>query len=164
MTTDDGLSLPADMLAHTERHAVYRCYSDQGALLYIGTSGNLGRRMAAHAEKVWFVQVRGVTLEWYADELAALNAERRAIHVEHPKYNVQHKNGSLGKRKAKGRPQRAAPRIRVRSSDETRSLAIDIIAADPGINGSELGRRLGVTERYGRDLLKKLARDEEAVS
>ena len=28
----------------------------------------------------------------------------------------------------------------------------------------ELGRRLGVTERYGRDLLKKLARDEEAVN
>ena len=93
MTTEAELPLTPEMLIRAERHAVYRCYSDQGQLLYVGTTGNLGKRMAAHAEKVWFLQVRGITLEWYAHELDALNAERRAIHVGHPKYNVIHRNG-----------------------------------------------------------------------
>ena len=55
--------------------------------------------------------VRGITFEWYADELSALNAERRAIHVEHPKYNKQHRKttsaqvsrAKTGKRRARGR-------------------------------------------------------------
>ena len=67
---------------------VYRCYTDQGQLLYVGETGDLGKRLADHAKKLWFVQVRGITLEWYADELDALKAERRAIHVEHPKYSA----------------------------------------------------------------------------
>jgi GIY-YIG catalytic domain len=83
--------LPADLLTHVERYALYRCYSDLGQLLYVGSTGNLGRRLGSHADKVWFQQVRGITLEWYATELDVLNAERRAIHVEHPKYNVQHR-------------------------------------------------------------------------
>jgi hypothetical protein len=82
------LSIPPDLLGNVERYAVYRCFSGAGELLYIGESGELGKRLAAHAQKAWFVQVRGITLEWYVDELDALNAERRAIHVEQPKYNV----------------------------------------------------------------------------
>jgi hypothetical protein len=155
MTIDAAVSLSPDMLVITERHAVYRCYSDQGELLYIGTSGNLGKRLATHAEKVWFLQVRGITLEWYADELTALNAERRAIHVECPKYNVQHRNGALRHRKPKKRP--ISP-VRMRpSSDERRNLAASILAAEPHISGGELGRRIGTTTRYGCMLKNRLA-------
>lgn len=82
-------------LASTDRHAVYRCFAADGQLLYIGTSGAFGRRLAAHAQKIWFLEVRGITLEWYPDDRSAEAAERRAIHVEQPKYNVVHKNGRL---------------------------------------------------------------------
>jgi excinuclease UvrABC nuclease subunit len=91
MAINGGLAVPPDLAVNVERYAVYRCYADDGQLLYVGETGELGTRFASHAQKLWFTQVRGITLEWYADELDALNAERRAIHVEHPKYNVIHR-------------------------------------------------------------------------
>lgn len=72
----------------TEAQAVYRCFSEDGQLLYIGTSGHLGRRLAAHAGKIWFREVFGITLEWYSNERLALIAEKRHIRIEHPKYNI----------------------------------------------------------------------------
>lgn len=90
--SDYDLAIPAELQSNIERYAVYRCYSEQGVLLYVGESGELGRRLAAHAQKIWFLEVRGITLEWHADELSALNAERRAIHVENPRYNIQGKS------------------------------------------------------------------------
>ena len=78
-----------------ERYAVYRCFAADGRLLYVGTSGLFGRRLADHAQKIWFLEVRGITLEWYPSGKAAEAAERRAIHVEQPKYNLIHKNGRL---------------------------------------------------------------------
>ena len=83
------VAIPPDLMGNVERYAVYRCFSDAGELLYVGETGELGKRLAAHAQKAWFLQVRGITLEWHIDELDALNAERRAIHVEHPRYNIQ---------------------------------------------------------------------------
>lgn len=71
-----------------EAQAVYRCFSADGQVLYIGTTGHLGRRLSAHAEKVWFLEVCGMTFEWHPDELSALQAEARAIHIERPKYNI----------------------------------------------------------------------------
>ncbi len=38
----------------------------------------------------------------------------------------------------------------------TEAQALNILAADPDISGSELGRRLGKTDRYGRELIKRL--------
>lgn len=147
--TEGGLALPPELLGSTMKHAVYRCYSDGGELLYVGESGHLGKRLASHAEKAWFVEVRGITLEWYADELEALAAERRAIHVEHPKYNVHHRRGQLRavKPKAVRRPPPAAVDARARK----------LLAQDPAMNGGELGRRLGVSAGYGRKLRRRLA-------
>jgi biotin operon repressor/predicted GIY-YIG superfamily endonuclease len=82
-------------LTDANRQAVYRCFGADGRLLYIGTTGRFGRRLAAHAEKIWFLEVRGITLEWYPDEVSAGAAERLAIHVEQPKYNITHKNARL---------------------------------------------------------------------
>jgi predicted GIY-YIG superfamily endonuclease len=152
--TGEAMALPPDLLGQTEKHAVYRCYSDQGQLLYVGTTGQLGKRFASHAQKFWFVQVRGITLEWYPTELEALNAERRAIHVEHPKFNVQHRNQDAKPRNGKPRRQRRPP---PQSLAETLAQARAIVASEPGIAGSELGRRLGKTDGYGRQLLRRLA-------
>lgn len=97
---------PAQAL-DAESQAVYRCFGGSGQLLYIGTTGNLGRRLAAHAQKIWFLEVRGITLEWYPDEETAEAAERRAIRIEQPKYNVVHKNAQLHTLGTKSRAPRA---------------------------------------------------------
>lgn len=51
---------------------------------------------------------------------------------------------------------------------DTQAAALEILASEPGISGSELGRRLGKTERYGCMLKKQLsasgAAPEAAVS
>jgi hypothetical protein len=147
---NDGPSLPPELALSVERYAVYRCFSDGGQLLYVGESGELGKRLAAHAGKLWFTEVRGITLEWYADELDALNAERRAIHVEHPKYNVVHRNSAT--------PAPSVPRARSTRKPSRRSAltleerARAALAAEPSLNGSQLGLRIGVSESYGRKL------------
>lgn len=156
MTTEGDYSLTPDSPILTERHAVYRCYSDQGVLLYIGTTGQLGKRLAAHAQKAWFVQVRGITLEWYPDEFEALNAERRAIHVEHPKFNIVHRQARRLQATTKRRKPVRQPRPRV-SGAETEARALEILKAEPDISGGELGRRLERTTRYGCILKNKLA-------
>jgi hypothetical protein len=161
---EESLSIPPDLLGSIERYAVYRCYSDGGELLYVGETGDLGKRLADHAKKLWFVQVRGITLEWYADELEALKAERRAIHVEHPKYNIQHRNSatlqpatSRSPRRSPGRSSRPA-NGRGRPWMGTREMALDLMRAEPDISGSELGRRLGVQPGYGRKLKRELTK------
>lgn len=67
----------------------------------------------------------------------------------------------------KPRPHRgsAAPKPRARQGDGqteeqklgTEAAALAIIADEPDISGSELGRRLGATPGYGRTLMRKLS-------
>lgn len=145
--------LPPELLASAERYAVYRCFSDHGELLYVG-SGNFGKRMAEHAQKVWFTQVRGITVEWFADELDARLAERRAIHVEHPKYNVHHRNTQrLGPRKAGTRtPARdTRPSARRMTADEVAAYAWDHRKGDevPSINA--IMRMVAVSRPKAKD-------------
>lgn len=147
--SNGGLALPPEMLTTVERYAVYRCYSDGGELLYVGITGRFGQRLGDHLQKAWFTQVRGMTFEWYADELDARNAERRAIHIERPKYNIQHR-GAATLSPAVPRPQRQRKAAKQRRTPEER--ARDILAADPSVNGSELARRIGVSESYGRKI------------
>jgi hypothetical protein len=40
---------------------------------------------------------------------------------------------------------------------DTESWALHILAADPEMSGSELGRRMGKSDRYGRDLINRLS-------
>lgn len=159
MAINGGLAVPPELAVNVERYAVYRCYADDGQLLYVGETGELGTRLASHAQKLWFTQVRGITLEWYIDELDALNAERRAIHVEHPKYNVIHRNSTALQAPAPARPpappRRSAPKKNAgsktrRTLAETRAAADAILAAEPGITGRELGERVGMGERWGQ--------------
>ncbi|HMH94009.1 MAG TPA: hypothetical protein VK586_23385 [Streptosporangiaceae bacterium] len=159
MAINGGLAVPPELAVSVERYAVYRCYGDDGQLLYVGETGELGTRLASHAQKLWFTQVRGITLEWYVDELDALNAERRAIHVEHPKYNVIHRNSAAMPAPSPPRPpmpvpvrrapiKRGARKARV-SPEDAREAADAILAAEPGITGAELARRVGMSERWG---------------
>jgi predicted GIY-YIG superfamily endonuclease len=162
MTTTEGMALPPEMLATVERYAVYRCYSDSGQLLYVGVTGRVGRRLGDHIQKAWFTQVRGMTFEWYAEELDALNAERRAIHVEHPQYNVVHRNSRMltpGPSRPKStRRKRGGKQVPPMAIEERARLAL---AANPALTGSALARELGVSEGYGRKLRRRLDRMED---
>lgn len=63
-----------------------------------------------------------------------------------------------GKRPAAARRKPAPrPAARVPQDVDAQAEALAILAADPGIKGAELGRRVGRSERWGQDLKKKLA-------
>jgi predicted GIY-YIG superfamily endonuclease len=166
MAINGGVAVPPELAVNVERYAVYRCYGDDGQLLYVGETGDLGTRFASHAQKLWFTQVRGITLEWYLDELDALNAERRAIHVEHPKYNVVHRSAPLlePRRPPASRAPQRKPVTRGSSGRTVLTLeerAARLLDEDPELReprmGGEIARRLGVSPATGRRLRAKLA-------
>lgn len=104
-----------------------------------------------------------MTFEWYPTELDALNAERRAIHVEHPEYNKQHRHvRTIRKPAPRGKPKAKQSAAREptpqRTWPEIEAAALTLRAAEPGISGSELGRRLGVSDARGRQIARKLAK------
>jgi predicted GIY-YIG superfamily endonuclease len=166
MAINGEMAIPPEMLAEVERYAVYRCYSDGGQLLYVGVTGRVGRRLGDHIQKAWFTQVRGMTFEWYMEELDALNAERRIIQVEHPKYNIVHRNTptprrtTSGHRKARRVPAKAA----ARPLEEIRAQARAILNGEPDVNGAELARRTGMSERWGQAYKKQWAGLASAAS
>jgi hypothetical protein len=71
-----------------DMHAVYRMTDGESRLLYIGRTGDAGRRFGDHASKRWFPLVETIKLEWLPTEAAAILAERRAIQSENPRYNI----------------------------------------------------------------------------
>jgi hypothetical protein len=51
----------------------------------------------------------------------------------------------------------SAPEAPADADLDTEARALQILADEPGISGSQLGLRLGKSDRYGRELIKKLA-------
>jgi predicted GIY-YIG superfamily endonuclease len=77
-----------------QRHTLYRFWSRDGVLLYIGITSDAFTRFKAHSRsKDWFLEVHSATLDHFEsrDELA--EAEIAAIKREKPLYNVAH-NGN----------------------------------------------------------------------
>lgn len=70
---------------------VYRAYSPQGALLYVGMTLDPSRRLADHGDSTrWWGEVKTIKVEQLPNLEAAQTAERLAIKREHPRYNVVH--------------------------------------------------------------------------
>lgn len=70
--------------------ALYRCYDAPGRLLYVGVTGNLGRRMRAHEKRAsWWSSATRKTVSWYPSRVEALRAEQAAISDENPVCNIQ---------------------------------------------------------------------------
>lgn len=66
-------------------------FGDGDVLLYIGISGEFGRRWHRHSKtKPWWTEGRRATLEWHATREDARAAEEAAIKGEHPKHNMVH--------------------------------------------------------------------------
>lgn len=74
----------------SERTAVYRLFSSDGRLLYIGMSKDPEFRWKAHElVQPWWPEVADRWCEWYDSRDEASDAEREAILAEDPVYNRQ---------------------------------------------------------------------------
>jgi excisionase family DNA binding protein len=69
---------------------LYRCYGDDGRLLYVGMTDNVERRLQSHRvdKSAWFEHLANITVEQHPDRISAEAAERNAIRSERPLYNV----------------------------------------------------------------------------
>lgn len=74
--------------------ALYRAFDADDHLLYVGISGNLGRRMSEHSkDKWWWSNVSYIKVEHFKWRADAEEAEIWAIRTEYPAYNIQHTHG-----------------------------------------------------------------------
>lgn len=78
--------------------SLYRHFSEEGVLLYVGISLSWPARTKQHAHgSRWFDQVAKVEIERFPTREAALDAERKAIKAEKPKFNIIHNREAAAK-------------------------------------------------------------------
>lgn len=71
------------------RTALYRHFSCEGSLLYVGISMSPLSRTESHVgSSDWVSGISNVTIEWHEDRGSALDAEAIAICLESPKHNA----------------------------------------------------------------------------
>jgi predicted GIY-YIG superfamily endonuclease len=80
-----GLLIDTSQLA--DIHVVYRMFDATGRLLYVGMTGELGKRLSSHTDKVWFLAVTTITIERHPGYAEAALAEQEAISTEGPLHN-----------------------------------------------------------------------------
>jgi hypothetical protein len=69
---------------------VYRVYDTACELIYVGCTNDLFGRLAVHEEESWWApQVAKVAAKVYPTAKSGLAAELKAIHTEHPRWNVK---------------------------------------------------------------------------
>ena len=67
---------------------LYRHFAEDGTLLYIGVSSEIGRRQAKHLwGSPWANQIARIEIENYPTREAALLAEKTAVTAEKPLHN-----------------------------------------------------------------------------
>lgn len=75
----------------TQPFALYRYFDENGRLLYIGISGELGARVSGHVAKSrWMQLAAGSTIERHGTLAEVKAVEVAAIKAEHPLFNLQH--------------------------------------------------------------------------
>jgi predicted GIY-YIG superfamily endonuclease len=149
-----ALLVDVDQLA--DMHVVYRMLDTQGRLLYVGMTGNLGRRLCDHAEKAWFLGVATITLERFPTAAEAALAEDEAISTEHPLFNhVGLSEEEAGRRKRVRRLQLSTESIRAAEEKRRQATAEKQRIAGEKQHAAEERERL-TREQPPRDLLADL--------
>lgn len=70
--------------------AVYRIFSAEGVLLYVGCTRSMPQRWRCHARtQPWWSEAVSWTNQWYITRAEAELAEEHAISAENPRYNIQ---------------------------------------------------------------------------
>lgn len=69
-------------------NVVYRAFSKDNELLYIGVTQDLKNRIINHkSSKKWWIEVDRIDEESFDNKVSAMKAEVDAIRLEKPKYN-----------------------------------------------------------------------------
>jgi len=77
-----------DQRQHVADCALYRHFSSDGSLLYVGISISAARRLGEHQSSPWARQIAHVTIEWLRSREEAIARESYAIRHEKPKFNI----------------------------------------------------------------------------
>jgi hypothetical protein len=88
-------------------YTLYRFFDGRGALLYVGITKRGWSRAEEHAQrKHWWPRVDHAKFEHYRGLDAAHNAEKRAIAMESPEFNLNHVGAKPPKSSSAERPER----------------------------------------------------------
>jgi hypothetical protein len=77
------------LLARNAPTALYRFWSKDDTLLYVGISRSPEARRRDHMRKAWWPDVAHGSFKWFRTRSEALQAEARAIRDEGPLHNIQ---------------------------------------------------------------------------
>jgi predicted GIY-YIG superfamily endonuclease len=67
---------------------VYRYFTEEGVLLYVGVAFDPHARLQQHrVSKDWFYDIKFIRLDHYETRWEALRAEHLAIEIEKPRHN-----------------------------------------------------------------------------
>jgi len=84
-----------------DQTSLYRHFSKDDSLLYIGISLSALNRLGQHSSNShWYTKISKVTIEHFDTRTAAMAAEREAIILEKPAHNIQHVGGSIFEKEA----------------------------------------------------------------
>ena len=87
---------------NNKQTALYRHYSKDGSLLYVGISLSAINRLNQHKTcSNWTVDAIRMETEWYVDRKSAIGAERLAVITEKPKFNITYSDINKPKPKRK---------------------------------------------------------------
>ena len=128
---------------------------------YSGNGPRLDWRRHAPADLVWMLR-NGVKMDEALARVAELTAPAKA---EAPGGGARKRKPASGRNRNRkpavvsGRPETGASALPEPDTADlsTEAQALGILEREPGISGSELGRRLGKSDGYGRALLRQLA-------
>lgn len=116
----------------SNKHYIYRHYSKDGALLYVGVSLSLLKRISEHKDNShWFSEISVIKLTKCETRQEALEIERRAITDENPKYNLL-------------RPKVQDEKIHTKKSESDKELIKRIVQFNPTYSLDDAGRLMGV--------------------
>ena len=116
--------MDAEHLIVTGETYLYRFYDARGMLLYIGITGDFGKRWQQHAQKQpWWNDRRRMTVDLYDTRDDAIDAEALAIFAEQPKHNVLHRRQALRLKKIKAvtKTQPVSRRVRTRPASSKKA-------------------------------------------
>lgn len=82
---------------NSDMHILYRFFSVDGSLLYIGITNSLWTRCRNHEQtQPWWKEVTLATMEHYESRIELSTAEAEAIKKESPRYNITYNNRKFG--------------------------------------------------------------------
>lgn len=98
-------------------YSVYECYDPAGALLYVGVTGDLPKRMRTHkASSAWYDQITRVEVTPFADPYAAADREQQRIRDGGPRHNRERSgvpSGTWARKMRAGRDLRLGDQVTV---------------------------------------------------